>query len=117
MNTQAENTKHTPDWMVIRRPGSPVLFLICMLTVVAIGWGEDRRSCERQIEPRSQGAIRAVILQDFLKTAAQTRFASASHETGIQKQIDLRAAHRYLADALKIEQVPQPQCDKILPDT
>lgn len=34
-----------PDWLVVRRPGSPILFFICMLTIVAVSVPIAHSSC------------------------------------------------------------------------
>ena len=91
-----------------------ILFVITMATVVVIGWGEDKRSCQRQVIPRQQAAALQNVTYDFLISAAEAREGSAKLEGGAQKVNDLATATKYRNDAARLHTVPDPGCGKLI---
>jgi type II secretory pathway component PulK len=70
-----------------------VLFVICMMAILVVGWANDVASCERQIPIRQANNQRAHILQKVLL------------DTGMGE----------LADSVQF--VPVPSCVQLLPPT
>jgi ABC-type sugar transport system substrate-binding protein len=74
-----------PDWTVVRRPGSPILFFIVVIFMLGIGYVGDHNSCTRSNGDRQ--ALTAYF--DGARTRALSR---ASTEQGRQQELDLLAA-------------------------
>lgn len=96
-----------PDWTMIRRPGSPILFFICMLTVLAIGWRADHVSCVRTDVLRSSLAVN-------YRGAIVRATERATVDRGLARYLDEQQVAS-LTQAL--ERVHQLDCSQPFPPT
>lgn len=91
----------------IRRPGSPVLFALTMITAIIIGWSEDHRSC---IRSNGQRASLTIFYEGQLSRAeARARFDPAT-----VRGLDRQAVR---ADVLAVRQNRPLACSGLLPAT
>lgn len=96
-----------PDWLIIKRPGSPVLFFICMATILAIGFQTDHNSCVR-----GQGVRAPLIAASnyFYRGSSSVMARSllrATQDTGTIRQLDLKAAQaaKAIGESIRVHQL------------
>lgn len=74
----------------MKRPGSPILFAICVLIIIVSFGAEDRASCERS------HAVRAAD-HAYFSGVAQRALDRSHLETGMQRTLDLQTYKAALA--------------------
>lgn len=92
-----------PDWLAVRRPGSPILFLVCMLTILLTAIPIAHSSCEYNQRTR-QGLNDAAV---FFDQQAQRATARMRIDPPRLAALDLKAARaaQRAADQLAVKRL------------
>lgn len=101
-----------PDWLIVRRPGSPVLFFVAVLMIIAVSWGTDHNSCIR-----GQGVRDGLnYASSYFAGAANRSALRATVDTGAARGLDLQAAAAAWSAAAHLR-VHQLDCSLFPPPT
>lgn len=88
-----------------------VLFFVTVVLIVAIGWTNDHRSCERQVDTRNAlnyasgyFAARAMVADERAKLEPTARLAALDRQSAVQSRLTAKRLH-----------VPELSCSALLP--
>lgn len=91
-----------PNWTLSKRPGSPILFVICMLTIVAVSIPIAHSSCEYNQRTR-QGLNAAAVYFQHRAKASEERMRLDSPKLAA---LDSKAAAAARAAAAQLRVAP-----------
>lgn len=101
----------------LKRPGSPVLFAICMVTILAIGWLSDNRSCIRQSLPRKAVNAQNSAIYTDLNTRIHSIELHMDRDSGKVLAYDYKEIKQLTAKQNSLIYIRALSCQKVFPDT
>lgn len=88
-----------------------ILFFVTVVLVVAVGWTNDHRSCERQVDTRNAlnyasgyFANRAKVADERAKVEPTAQLAALDRLSAVQSRLTAKRLH-----------VPELSCSSLLP--